>query len=80
LKLFKAASIDYDRFIRTTDDSHKTAVRHYWQLLHTKGHITEGAHSGFYSVNEESFISEKDLIKNDDGNLRTEAGETVELI
>jgi methionyl-tRNA synthetase len=31
-------------------------------------------------VNEESFISEKDLIKSENGNLRTEAGETVELI
>jgi methionyl-tRNA synthetase len=81
LSLFKAASIDYDRFIRTTDDSHKAAVRHYWSLLHGKGHITEGSHSGFYSVNEESFIAEKDLIKGDNGGeYKTEAGETVEVI
>jgi methionyl-tRNA synthetase len=80
LSLFKAASIDYDRFIRTTDDSHKAAVRQYWQLLHKKGHIKEGAHSGFYSVNEESFIAEKDLIKGEKGELRTEAGESVEVI
>ncbi len=78
--LFKKASIDYDRFIRTTDDSHKTAVRHYWELLHKRGHIKEGSHSGFYSVNEESFIAEKDLVKDANGNLRTEAGESVELI
>ena len=80
LSLFKAASIDYDRFIRTTDDSHKAAVRHYWSLLHGKGHITEGSHSGFYSVNEESFIAEKDLIKGDNGDYKTDAGETVEVI
>jgi methionyl-tRNA synthetase len=80
LTLFKKASIDYDRFIRTTDDSHKAAVANYWQLLQSKGHIKEGSHSGFYSVNEESFISEKDLVKDINGYLCTEAGEKVEEI
>ena len=55
-------------------------MRHYWELLHKKGHIKDGSHSGFYSVNEESFIAEKDLVKDMNGNLRTEAGESVELI
>jgi methionyl-tRNA synthetase len=29
----------------------------------SKGFIREGKHEGYYSVNEESFISEKDLVK-----------------
>jgi methionyl-tRNA synthetase len=55
-------------------------VSHYWQLLKDKNYIKEGGHTGYYSVNEESFIAEKDLIKGEKGELKTEAGETVEFI
>jgi hypothetical protein len=45
-----------------------------------RGHINEGKHEGYYSVNEESFIAEKDLIKDEKGYFRTEMGEKVEKI
>ena len=35
---------------------------------------------GYYSVNEESFIAEKDLVKDSEGKYRTEAGERVESV
>jgi len=52
---------------------HEKAVKHFWEALISKGCIREGSHKGFYSVNEETFVSEKNLI---DG--RTELGEAVE--
>ena len=45
------------------------------------GAIRQGKHEGYYSVNEETFFAEKDLLKDDSVNpavFRTEAGERVE--
>jgi methionyl-tRNA synthetase len=79
-RLFAAADISYDRFVRTTEQDHQRAVEAFWKLLRQNGCIEEGKHHGYYSVNEESFISEKDLVKDGEGGYRTEAGERVELI
>ena len=61
--LFCQAGIQFDRFIRTTEKDHKTAVDLMWNQMEKKGFINKGSHSGFYSVNEESFIPEKELVK-----------------
>lgn len=78
--LFSKAEVQYDRFIRTTDSDHERAVTHYWNLLRARGHLKEGKHEGYYSVNEESFIAEKDLVRDESGGYKTEAGERVEMI
>ena len=56
--LFSAsnANIQYDRFVRTTDKSHKAAVAHIWETLKENGYIVKGEHQGFYSTNEETFF------------------------
>ena len=64
-------------------EDHERAVKDYWQRLVEAGCIREGKHAGYYSVNEESFISEKDLVKDetvDPPQFKTEAGEKLELI
>ena len=54
---------------------------HYlWNELKNKGFISEGSHEGYYSINDETFISSKDLIQQPNGSMITEAGEKVELI
>lgn len=55
-------------------------MKAFWNRLLDQGYIKEGKHQGYYSVNEESFISEKDLIKDKDQNFTTVAGERVEFI
>jgi len=61
-------------------DDHKVAVWDFWNRLKDRGYIIEGKHEGYYSINEESFISEKDLAKDSSGNLVTETGEKLEFI
>ncbi|CDW80999.1 methionyl-trna synthetase [Stylonychia lemnae] len=78
--LFTLAQIDYDRFIRTTDTDHKVAVWDFWNRLKDRGYIVEGVHEGYYSVNDESFISEKDLKADQSGGFTTETGEKLEFI
>lgn len=67
-KSFFALSEDFnisnDRFIRTTDIYHKKGVINLWNRLVENGFIYLGNYSGWYSIKDETFYTEKD-IKND---------------
>ncbi|KAK3296978.1 tRNA synthetases class I (M)-domain-containing protein [Chaetomium fimeti] len=62
-ELAKFSRIDYDRFIRTTDRDHVQAVEHFWFLLREKGLIYETKHEGWYSVSDECFYPESQVVK-----------------
>jgi len=54
--------IEADFFIRTTMDFHCEAVQRCLQKLHDKGDIYTDEYEGWYSVSEEIFYTEKDLV------------------
>ncbi|KAK4114501.1 hypothetical protein N656DRAFT_727150 [Canariomyces notabilis] len=62
-ELAQLSRIDYDRFIRTTDEDHIQAVEHFWFLLQEKGLIYETKHEGWYSVSDECFYPESQIVK-----------------
>ena len=66
VELAQTARIEYDRFIRTTDEDHIEAVKHFWFLLNKHGHIYEAKHEGWYSVSDECFYPESDIVKTQD--------------
>lgn len=51
-----------DDFIRTTEPRHKKAVEALWKELESKGHIYLGAYEGWYSIRDEAFYAETELI------------------
>ena len=51
-----------DDFIRTTEPRHKTAVNSLWQKLLDNDEIYLGGYSGWYSVRDETFHQESELI------------------
>jgi len=55
--------IDYDCFIRTTDDYHKKGAQHLVQQLLDKGDIYKDSYEGWYCVSCETFVTEKDAQK-----------------
>ncbi|CCC10029.1 unnamed protein product [Sordaria macrospora k-hell] len=65
-ELAAACLIDHDRFIRTTDQDHVEAVKHFWLLLKDKGLIYEAKHEGWYCVSDECFYPESQLEKRQD--------------
>ncbi|ROW06146.1 hypothetical protein VMCG_04606 [Cytospora schulzeri] len=73
-----------DFFIRTTDEDHKEAVRHFWFLLKEKGLIYESKHEGWYCVSDETYYPESMLERKVDpmtGEVSvacTETGNSVE--
>nr|MBF0221747.1 methionine--tRNA ligase [Desulfobulbaceae bacterium] len=55
-------SIEYDNFIRTTDEGHKKVVRQILQKLYDKGDIVFSDYTGFYCQGCERFLTEKELV------------------
>ena len=61
-KLWKYMNIDYDRYIRTTDDYHVESVQKIFKELYDKGYIYKGEYSGKYCTPCESFWTESQLV------------------
>ncbi len=57
-ELWKKLNIDYDKFIRTTDDFHAEGVKKIFNIVREKGDIYAGDYKGHYCVSCESFVSE----------------------
>jgi methionyl-tRNA synthetase len=58
---FDAYDISYDRFIRTTEERHKSTVLRFWERLARSGYVYEGTHSGWYCKSDEAFLSESEI-------------------
>ncbi|KAL3781752.1 hypothetical protein HJC23_004851 [Cyclotella cryptica] len=48
--------------MRTTEEEHKEAVRHLWKVLVDKGAIYLGSYEGWYSVRDECYYNESELV------------------
>ena len=59
-----------DQFIRTTEARHKEAAAALWSALVESGDLYLGAYEGWYSVRDECFYTEEELV---DGNAPTGA-------
>ena len=61
-RLWETMGISYDRFIRTTDDYHVSAVQKIFKTLYDKGYIYKGEYTGKYCTPCESFWTESQLV------------------
>ena len=71
-KLWDLLDIDYSHFIRTTDDYHEKAVQDAFEQLLAQDDIYLGEYSGWYSVSDEEFFTENQLVevyRDTDGNV-----------
>ena len=57
-KLQKMMDIDYDYFVRSTDEDHEEDVKNIFQELYDKGDIYKGEYEGYYCTPCESFWTE----------------------
>ena len=64
-----------DDFIRTTEARHTRAVQHLWRVLRERDQIYLGTYAGWYSVPDEAFFAESELV---DGKAPT--GAAVEWV
>lgn len=60
--LLSTLHISNDNFSRTSDNFHKAIVQNLWMTLVEKGVIYKGFYEGWYSIREECFYTESELI------------------
>ena len=63
-KLWSYMNVDFDRYIRTTDDYHVETVQKIFKALYDKGYIYKGEYSGKYCTPCESFWTDSQLDEN----------------
>lgn len=61
-RIYKLVNVEYDHFIRTTDEYHMKEVAKVFEKLYQKGDIYKGSYEGNYCVDCESFFTTKDLV------------------
>ena len=60
-ELWKLMDIEYDDFIRTSDERHVKAVQKIFRKLYEQGDIYKGSYEGWYCTPCESFFTEMQL-------------------
>ena len=77
-ELFDVLNISYDRFIRTTDDDHHRASQAIWRAMEAKGDLYLDRYEGWYSVRDEAYYDEKELVEGEGGKKLSPQGTPVE--
>src|SRR5947208_5800283 len=73
IDLWKKLAVKYDDWAETTSDRHKSVVRGILQRLFDEGQIYKDKQSGYYSVRQEQFLTDKE--RGPDGEFGPEWGE-----
>ncbi len=78
--LSKALNLSNTDFIRTTEERHKKTVQYLWSELEKNDDIYLSKYSGWYSISDEAFYSENEIINKDGKNVAEASGSQVEWI
>ncbi len=76
--LFDRLNISYDRFIRTTDDDHHRASQAIWQAMEASGDLYTDRYEGWYSVRDEAYYDESEVVEGEGGVKLSPQGTPVE--
>ncbi|MDD7045247.1 MAG: methionine--tRNA ligase [Peptoniphilaceae bacterium] len=60
--LWEKLEIDYDRFVRSTEERHEKDVEEIFNKLYEKGDIYKGEYKGYYCTPDETFWTESQLV------------------
>ena len=74
-QLWELMMVDYDDFLRTTDDRHKKVVRDLLQTIYDRGDIYKSEYEGWYCSPCETFYTERQV---GEGKTCTECGRPLE--
>ncbi len=72
-----ALNISYDRFIRTSEPAHHTASQAIWKAMEASGDLYLDRYEGWYSIRDEAFYDEKELIDGEGGEKLSPQGTPV---
>ncbi|CAK7193156.1 Methionine--tRNA ligase [Commensalibacter sp. Nvir] len=72
--------ITYNDFIRTTEERHIKSCQALWNKIAQAGHIYLGSYEGWYSVRDECYYGEDELINTSDGRKLAPSGAEVKWL
>ena len=78
--LSKTLNLSNTDFIRTTEERHKKTVQHLWGELKKNDDIYLSKYSGWYSVSDEAYYNEDEIIDKDGKKIASVSGSLVEWI
>ena len=73
-----ALNVSYDRFIRTVDDDHHRASQAIWQAMEANGDLYLDRYEGWYSVRDEAYYDESELVAGEGDEKLSPQGTPVE--
>ncbi|MXO90269.1 methionine--tRNA ligase [Pontixanthobacter aquaemixtae] len=73
-----ALGVSYDRFIRTVEEDHHAASQAIWQAMEANGDLYLDRYEGWYSVRDEAYYDEKELVEGEGGEKLSPQGTPVE--
>jgi methionyl-tRNA synthetase len=73
-----ALHVSYDRFIRTTEPAHYRASQAIWDAMAASGDLYPSRYEGWYSVRDEAFYADGELIDGEGGVRLSPQGTPVE--
>jgi methionyl-tRNA synthetase len=78
--LSKILNLSNTDFIRTTEPRHIKSVQHLWSLLEKNGDIYLSKYSGWYSVSDEAFYTEDEIVTKENIKIAKASGSQVEWV
>ncbi|MFN4019176.1 MAG: methionine--tRNA ligase [Erythrobacter sp.] len=73
-----ALNVSYDRFIRTSQPDHYRASQAIWQAMEAAGDLYLDRYEGWYSVRDEAYYDESELVEGEGGAKLSPQGTPVE--
>jgi methionyl-tRNA synthetase len=71
-------NISYDAFVRTTEPRHYEASRAIWKAMEEAGDLYLDRYEGWYSVRDEAFYDESEIVEGEGGEKLSPHGTPVE--
>ena len=71
-------SVGYDRFIRTTEPEHHRASQALWSAMEANGDLYLDRYEGWYSIRDEAYYDESELVEGEGGEKLSPQGTPVE--
>src|SRR3954470_19724080 len=73
-----ALNVSYDRFIRTSEPDHYRASQAIWRAMEERGDLYLDRYEGWYSVRDEAYYDESELVGGEGGEKLSPHGSPVE--
>lgn len=76
--MYAKLNISYDHFMRTSDPAHHAASQAIWRAMAANGDLYLDRYEGWYSVRDEAFYDESELLEGEGGVKLSPQGTPVE--